>query len=89
MSNDTTEMDTSSIHGNEAMISLAAIMLSDMKILMNHFLRFMAVSCGFLPGHSGDTFLRFRWRVTATAMELFKRFYINNSLVAFDPRIMM
>ena len=29
------------------------------------------------------------WRVAATAITYFKRFYLNNSLLAFDPRIIM
>jgi hypothetical protein len=67
--------------------------LQDIQILNHHFTRFIAISCAYLEDNSdsnrSSAILRLRWRVVATTIEFFKRFYLYNSMLAYDPRIIM
>lgn len=67
--------------------------LQDNCILHHHFIRFLAISCGYIDDESDknttSTILRLRWRVVATTIEFFKRFFLFNSMLVYDPRIIM
>ena len=68
----------------------------DEKII-NYFCRLIQLTCGIVSFKEdvdsidipGTLRLPVYWRHVATAIEFFKRFYLNNSLLHFDPRIIM
>lgn len=76
------EIDKTSI------ISNTEILKQD-EIILCHFLRCLAIACNGIPNNDHGYILSLPWRIIATSIEYFKRFYLLHSFLKYDPRIMM
>jgi hypothetical protein len=83
-------------------VSVPAILSLEEKSLIQEEDIYLIRYCRFIQVYFGETTDEERrngkkrasgvalyWRVSATAIVFFRRFYLNNSFLAFDPRIMM
>lgn len=72
--------------------SVNEAILDDISVSSYHFVEYFAIVIGYFKdtsvGNDGIV-LKLRWRTSATAIEFFKRFYVYNSMISFDPRIIM
>lgn len=82
------ETDKSDLYDGAA----ASVMqrIQEEEALLRHFCRQIQLLAGCAPGRDPSLpTLTKTWRLAATAMVYFRRFYLNNSLLKHDPRVMM
>ena len=66
-------------------ISISYVVLEEEEMILRHFCRQIEISISPQEAVSKNH----HWRVFATAIVYFRRFYLNNSLAAHDPRVVM
>jgi len=83
------EEDLSSLWAQQALTTQQRVM--EMATVVRHFSCQIQLACGCVSNRSTERspITVKTWRVAATAMVFLQRFYLNNSLLRHDPRVMV